>query len=215
MKLYFRLNRITHISTVILILGLIATIATSAATEPPAQTLVRTTAEALLERLRAEAAEVEANPALADEIATEIVLPHFDFEVMSGRALGHFSRDMTADQRTRFVAEFRELLLHTYAHTLIDYRDSEIKFLPARQLGPAAYRVRTEVVRPTGGAPLQVDYEARAQNGTDWKVVDVTLNGVSLAISYRAGFAHDIPAIGIDGVIAQLAAKNEAPTPTR
>ncbi len=179
----------------------------SAAAEPPAQTLVRTTAEALLDRLRLEAAEITANPSRADAIASEIVLPHFDFEVMTNRALGRFSREMTDDQRVRFIDEFRELLVHTYAHTLIDYREATIKFLPARQLGPTGYRIRTEVLR-SGGSSLLVDYEVRTRDDSNWKVVDVALNGVSLAISYRAGFSHDIPAIGIEGVIAQLEAKN-------
>ena len=178
------------------------------APDAAAETFVRTTAEAVLQRLRANAATIIAKPALADSIAAEIVLPHFDFDLMSNRALGHFTRELTAEQRMRFVNEFKNLLLHTYARSLIDYRESVITFLSTRPVGPTGYRVRTEVTRPIGNKKLGIDYEVRAQPGGGWKVGDVTLNGVSLLISYRAGFARDIPVIGIENVIAQLATKN-------
>jgi phospholipid transport system substrate-binding protein len=180
------------------------------AAELPAQALVRTTAEQFQERLRADAAQNAADPDKIITSAEALILPHFDFELMSQRALGRYWRNFSAEQRSRFVQEFRTLMLRTYATTLNDYRDAKIAFLPARELAPAAVRVRTEVTRPTGGAPFQMDYEVREQPA-GWKICDVTLNGVSLIISYRAGFAKDIGTLGVEGIIAQLVARNQAP----
>lgn len=179
------------------------------AAEPPAQALVRSTAESFLERLRADAAQNAADPGHLLASAESMVLPHFDFDLMSQRALGRYWRDFLPEQRARFVQEFRKLMLRTYANTLNDYRDAEIAYLPSRQLAPEAMRVRTEVARPNGG-PINIDYEVR-QQAEGWKICDVALNGVSLIISYRAGFAKDIGTLGVEGIIAQLAERNQTP----
>lgn len=178
------------------------------ANDLPAQALVQTTAESFLARLRTDGNADD--PQRVISAAEELVLPHFNFEVMSRRALGRHWRDFTPEQRGRFVLEFRTLLLRTYATTLRDHRDDSIEYLPARELAPAVVRVRTSVAPAQGGAPIQIDYEVR-QLGESWQVCDVSLNGVSLVISYRAGFDKDIGALGADGVIAQLAERNQAP----
>jgi phospholipid transport system substrate-binding protein len=210
--LFFRLPAFALRPTSFFYLLLLVGVQTAGATaaEPPAQSLVRTTAENFLERMRTDAAENAADPQHIITSAEALVLPHFDFELMSQRALGRYWRDFSAEQRARFVAEFRTLMLRTYANTLNDYRDAKIAFLPSRQLAPEAMRVRTEVARPSGGAPVQIDYEVR-QQAAGWKICDVALNGVSLIISYRAGFAKDIGTLGVEGVIAQLAERNQQP----
>lgn len=178
------------------------------ANDIPAQALVRSTADSFLARLRQDGNADDPQRVVA--AAEELVLPHFNFEMMSRRALGRHWRDFTPEQRGRFVAEFRTLLLRTYATTLNDHRDDSIEYLPARELAPAVVRVRTSVAPAQGGAPVQIDYEVR-QLGPAWQVCDVTLNGVSLVISYRAGFDKDIGTLGADGIIAQLAERNQAP----
>ncbi|MSQ66923.1 MAG: ABC transporter substrate-binding protein [Gammaproteobacteria bacterium] len=175
--------------------------------ESPARVLVLTTAITVLERLRAESDVIAANPARLDEIARETVLPHFDFPRMSQRVLGIHWRNATADQRARFLSEFTTLLVRTYAKAIYEYRESAVNVLPARELGPATQRVRTEVSRGGGVRPLQVDYDVyHAEN--DWKVVDVAISGISLVVSYRAGFNADIGKLGMDGLIAQIAEHN-------
>ena len=210
-SVFFRLRDLSPWPTLFLCLMLMCIQSARAnSAEPPAQSLVRTTAESFLARMREDAAKNAADPQHIIASAEALVLPHFDFELMSQRALGRYWRDFSVEQRARFVQEFRTLMLRTYANTLNDYRDAKIAYLPSRQIAPAAMRVRTEVARSSGGAPVQIDYEVRQQSA-GWKICDVTLNGVSLIISYRAGFAKDIGALGVEGVIAQLAERNQAP----
>jgi phospholipid transport system substrate-binding protein len=204
-----RTRALLQSASCVLLLSLCWLSAHATAAEPPGQALVRSTAESFLQQLRADAAANAADPTRILTSAETMVLPHFDFQLISRRALGRHWRDFTPEQRARFAQEFRTLLLRTYANTLNDYRDSKITFLAPRQLSAEALRVRTEVTRPNGGPPYQIDYEVR-QLAEGWKICDVTLSGVSLIISYRAGFAKDIAALGAEGVIAQLVARNQA-----
>ena len=45
-------------------------------------------------------------------------------------------------------------------------------------------------------------------SGTDWKVFDVAVDGVSLVRNYRSSFRSELARNGIDGLIASLEARN-------
>jgi phospholipid transport system substrate-binding protein len=174
-----------------------------------AASMVETTANQVLERLRAEPSATSAAPQRLFAIAEEIVLPHFDFARMSQRVLGKHWRDAAPAQRERFVGEFKTLLVRTYATAVADYRNAQVSFAAARELAADTYRVRSTVNRGDGAPPVVVDYDVRRGDG-DWKVFDVAINGVSIVISYRAGFNSDIAKLGIDGLIDQIARHNLA-----
>lgn len=177
------------------------------ADDAPATALVRETATEVLTRLQAEPDATSANPQRLYAIAEEVVLPKFDFERMSQRVLGKHWRSASADQRQRFIGEFKTLLVRTYATAVSDYRDAALSFLPARELAADIYRVRSNVDRGNGAPPLQVDYDVYRKVDA-WKVFDVAINGVSLVVSYRAGFDSDISKLGMDGLIDQIAQHN-------
>ena len=189
--------------------GLLAGEPAAAEAQSPAQLLVETTSTQVLTELRAESAAISGNPALLDTIAQKAVLPHFDFERMSQRVLGQNWRKATPEQRDRFMAEFTTLLVRTYATAVFEYRDSEVKFMPARELGEKTQRIRSLVDRRDGRAPLQVDYDV-FERTDGWKVMDVAINGISLVVSYRSGFNTDVAKLGMDGLIDQIAQHNAA-----
>lgn len=192
-----------------LLIGAVASGPVTAEAQSPAQALVETTSTQVLTQLRAESAAIASNPALLDSIAQQAVLPHFDFERMSQRVLGQHWRKATPEQRSRFMAAFTTLLVRTYATAVFEYRDSDVKFMPARELGDKVQRVRSLVDRRDGRAPLQVDYDV-FERADGWKVMDVAINGISLVVSYRSGFNTDVGKLGMDGLIDQIAQHNAA-----
>jgi phospholipid transport system substrate-binding protein len=174
-----------------------------------AAAMVEATANEVLGRLRADPGANSANPQRLYAIAEEVVLPRFDFGRMSQRVLGKHWRSADAAQRGRFVAEFKTLLVRTYATAVADYRNAQVSFAPARELAADTFRVRSSVDRGDGAPPLLVDYDVRRGDG-GWKVFDVAINGISIVISYRAGFNSDIAKLGMDGLIDQIAQHNLA-----
>lgn len=194
---------------VAVLFGVLAGEPAAAEAQSPAQLLVETTSTQVLTELRAESAAISSNPALLDTIAQKAVLPHFDFERMSQRVLGQHWRKATPEQRGRFMAEFTTLLVRTYATAVFEYRESEVRFMPARELGDKIQRIRSLVDRRDGRAPLQVDYDV-FERADGWKVMDVAINGISLVVSYRSGFNTDVAKLGMDGLIDQIAQHNAA-----
>ncbi|NCT83707.1 MAG: ABC transporter substrate-binding protein [Comamonadaceae bacterium] len=134
------------------------------------------------------------------------VMPYINFQRMTASAVGRFWRQATPDQQNRLQAEFKTLLVRTYAGALTQVKDQTIGLKPLRaQPGDTEVVVRTEIRGK--GDPIQLDYRLEKTN-SQWKIYDVNVLGIWLADQYRNSFAQEIGANGIDGLIKSLADKN-------
>lgn len=175
--------------------------------EGAAQTLVRDTTDRVRERLRQEGDVLKDDPARLNDLVYQMILPHFDFALMSQRVLGKHWRGASADQRARFVDEFQTMLVRTYASALIQYRDNDIEFLTPREYSNERVRVRTQVVL-SAGPPLPINYDLYDKKG-EWTVYDVAIGGISLVMNYRATFSSEVGKVGIEGLIDRLSQFNK------
>ncbi len=172
-----------------------------------ATALVRRTAEKIITTLEARRAEVQRQPALIYAMIDDIVAPHFDFERITQGALGQAWRQASTDQQRQLVNGFKQVLIRTYARSLLSYSGEEIRYLPAKPGSkPSTVTVATEVQQP-GAAPIPVDYRMHNSSG-NWQVYDVVISDASLVGNYRTSFADDIRKSGIDGLIAKLGDMN-------
>jgi len=134
------------------------------------------------------------------------VMPHINFQRMTASAVGRFWRQATPDQQAKLQAEFKTLLVRTYAGALTQVKDQQIGLKPYRgQPTDTDAVVRTEI-RGKGDA-IQLDYRLE-KSDAEWKIYDVNVLGIWLADQYRNSFAQEIGANGIDGLIKSLADKN-------
>jgi phospholipid transport system substrate-binding protein len=173
------------------------------------EALVKQTTEQVLTTLEQNKDKVESDPQAVANLVRGIVLPHFDFELMSRFVLARNWRTATPEQQQRFVEQFRELLIRTYATSLSEYSGQEVKYLP-NPPAPNDKRatVRTEIVQADGPAiPLQ--YMLR-EGADGWKVFDVVIDGVSLVQNYRTSFASEVQQRGLEGLIGRLVERNRS-----
>ena len=135
------------------------------------------------------------------------VLPHFDFQRMTQLAVGRYWRTATPEQKRALVTQFRDMLVRTYTKVFTVYRDQKIEVKPLRMApDDTEVTVNTVISKPGSQATL-VDYEMKkAADG--WKVFDISIEGVSMVMSYRGTFASQIQQDGIDGLIKTLSDKN-------
>lgn len=134
------------------------------------------------------------------------VMPHVNFQRMTSSAVGRFWRQASPEQQQRLQAEFKTLLVRTYAGALAQVRDQSVALKPLRAAADdTEVVVRTEVRGK--GDPIQLDYRLE-KSGAIWKIYDVNVLGIWLADQYRNSFAQEIGAKGIDGLIQALAERN-------
>jgi len=139
----------------------------------------------------------------------ESVMPHVNFERMTALAVGRSWRQATPEQQQQLMAEFRALLLRTYAGAISIVKDQQVRMKPLRAApGDTEVVVRSEIVQ-TRGEPIQLDYRLEKSNG-NWRIYDLNVLGVWLVESYRNQFTQEISARGIDGLIKSLADRNKA-----
>jgi phospholipid transport system substrate-binding protein len=176
-------------------------------TPDSARLLVIDVSNQVIQALNKEPDVAQRDSAYVYELVNRIVVPHFDFDATAKLALGHYWREMNPQQRQRFIAEFRTHLVRFYAVSLAKYKDQQIDYKPLR--APAAadeVAVHTEV-QQRNGPPIPIDYRMHLKGG-DWKVYDVTIEGVSMVASNRSSFAAEIRQGGIDALTDRLARRN-------
>lgn len=136
------------------------------------------------------------------------ILPNVNFLRMTSSAVGRYWRQATPEQQARLQEEFKTLLVRTYAGALTQVKDQSVELKPLRaRPEDTEVLVRSEVKGK--GEPIQLDYRVE-KTGDSWKIYDVNVLGVWLVETYRASFAQEISASGIDGLITKLAEKNKA-----
>ena len=138
------------------------------------------------------------------------VMPHVDFQRMTAAAVGRAWKTATPDQQQKLQAEFKTLLIRTYAGALTKVNSQTTVTLKPVRSAPedTDVTVRTEI-KGTGD-PVQIDYRLE-KLPAEWKIFDVNVLGVWLVDQYKSSFAQEIAATGVDGLITKLVAKNKAP----
>jgi phospholipid transport system substrate-binding protein len=82
--------------------------------------------------------------------------------------------------------------------------------LPSRgKQDPQDTTVRTQYLRQ-GAPPLPIDFQMR-KTDAGWKVYDITVEGVSLVLTYRSEFDAVMKQEGVDGLVKRLTEKNIPP----
>jgi phospholipid transport system substrate-binding protein len=189
-----------------LIICMIAGVA-QAAVETP-DSIIKQTADAVIERIKSQRSVLDADPSKIYAVVDELVIPHYDFISMSKWVLGKNWTSASEAQRSNFITQFQTLLVRTYARALLEYSGQKIKYFPVEinQKSKLAL-VKTEMTSD-GAQPFPVAYRMHQKNET-WKVIDVSVDGVSLVSTYRGSFSTQIKKHGFDSLINELTIKNE------
>lgn len=171
--------------------------------------LVRQVTDEVLDIIRKDKDIQNGDTRKAIELIDKKVLPNFNFPHMTALAVGKDWRKASPQQQQQLAAEFRTLLVRTYANSLTSYKNQKLVYKPFKMnAGDTDVLVRTEVQQP-GSKPVELDYSLEKLD-SGWKVYDVTVAGISLVTNYRDQFAQEVRNGGIDGLIAALAAKNKS-----
>ena len=169
--------------------------------------LVKTTATEVLEVIKKDRDIQNGDMKKIVSLTEEKILPHFNFERMSQLVLGRNWAKASKEQQDKFVTEFRNLLVRTYSSALAKYRNQTMDYKPLRaQAGDSRVVVKTLILQ-AGGQPVKVDYTLE-RYADEWKVIDVTIEDVSIVTSYRGQFDETVKKDGMDVLIQKLVDKN-------
>ena len=135
----------------------------------------------------------------------QVVGDRFDYQEMSRRALGAPWNTLSDKDKQEFVALFRTLLTNSYADKIESYSGEGVQYLNERTEKDYA-EVRTKVL--TGKTEIPLDYRLVIK-GTDWRVYDVVVDGVSLVNNYRGQFSKILRSSTYTDLVDQLRKKSD------
>jgi phospholipid transport system substrate-binding protein len=131
----------------------------------------------------------------------------FDIPVIARATLGQYWRIATPEQRKEYVTLFEDFVVQAYAARFKDYSGESFKVGQTRVLNDREKLVGSEIIRPNDQPPVKVQW--RLRGNSDYKVVDVIVEGISMLITHRDEFAAVIQQNGgkVDGLLADLRKK--------
>ena len=181
--------------------------AAAAAQELGPEELVRKVTADVLETVKADQQLQSGDRKKALALAEAKILPHVDFREATLLAAGKSWNSATPAQQTQLVNEFRSMLVRIYSNSIDVYRGQTLKVLPVRlPQGATETVVRNQYLRE-GRPPVAVEYSMK-KTPEGWKIYDITVEGVSLVLTYRAEFEAITRTSGVDGLIKRLQQKN-------
>nr|WP_239326719.1 ABC transporter substrate-binding protein [Snodgrassella gandavensis] len=141
--------------------------------------------------------------------AENYAIPYFDFERMTALAVGAPWRTATPAQQQALTQEFKTLLIRTYSGTMLKFRNAKANVYsnPVVNKNGREIIVRVDITTPNS-KPVRMDY-TMYQAGSMYRIYNVAVEGASLVTVYRNQFNQTISQKGIDGLVADLRAKND------
>ena len=151
---------------------------------PPLET-VKTQVNKVMDVLRDSSLKGESGKKVKREKIRNISENMFDYTELSKRTLGQNWNKLNAGQQTEFLGLYKKLLEDAYADKIIAYTDEKVVFGKETTLSEKTAEVQTTII--TKKADIPIHYRV-IQKGSDWKVYDVVVEGVSLISNYRNQF---------------------------
>jgi phospholipid transport system substrate-binding protein len=129
---------------------------------------------------------------------------NFDIPSIGRFVLGRYWRAATEAQRAEYLPLFETYLTRLYADRFKEYSDERLRIGQTRT-GPNNEILISSTITRTKAAPIEVLWRTERVDGK-FQVLDVWIEGVSMAVTQRDEFAATIQRSGgkIDALLAML-----------
>ena len=130
---------------------------------------------------------------------------NFAIRTIARWVLGRHWKKATKAEKEEYLALFEKMLIVTYVDWFSKYSGENLKIVKSLVNNPKDALVYSEIGRK-GTSPVHVDWRVRTSDSTTFKIVDVTVEGVSMGQTQRSEFASVIRQNGgkVEGLLAVL-----------
>ena len=134
----------------------------------------------------------------------ELLDQDFDMPEISRFVLGPYWRMASSSEQQQFTKLLSDDLVRFYRQRFTRYEGETFEVTGSRP-DAAGTIVTSKILRPNG-PPIEVDWQLTVQNGL-YKISDVIIDNISMALSERQAFARQLQLSG--GKVAGLLARME------
>ncbi len=135
----------------------------------------------------------------------------FDLDLTSQLVLGKYWNRASQAHRQAFKGLFAQYLLHSYARHLKAYRIETLEIVSSKPVGESDFLVETRVEGAQENDSANPAWRLRLRDG-GFRIIDVHVDGISLALTERSQFGSVIRQSGLDGMLSALRERVAGPT---
>ena len=179
--------------------------------EAPAEPGPRERLEGAYTTIAEVTALVETQEQLVSELTSRMA-EFLDYNTFAARALKGRWKKLNASQKKRFTKHFKDLLLQTYSKRFKPRTTFEVTYRGDTQwLGEdrALGEVHTTVTGTRAAADVSYLF-ARTGRTKTWRIVDITVDEVSMAQNWRRQFVRVMDKDGFASLVKRIRSKTEA-----
>ncbi|RYD92163.1 MAG: ABC transporter substrate-binding protein, partial [Sphingomonadales bacterium] len=134
----------------------------------------------------------------------ELLSQHFALDAIGDRLIRRWINQITPAQMAAYKAAIPNFIVGTYSDNLYDYANATMKVVRTVPAG-SGFNVTTQVQKP-GAQPITGVWSV-AKVGGNFKITNLTVANINLAITQGQDFDAIIQRKGIDGLIAMMKAR--------
>jgi phospholipid transport system substrate-binding protein len=123
-----------------------------------------------------------------------------DFATTAKLVLARNWKHFSPDQQQEFIGMFRHYLVATYRRNIDDYAGETVEIVGGREETRGDYTVKTRILR-SGQNEVQVDYRLRKGATSQWLIIDIIAEKISLMSNLRSQFQEVYSRGGVNGVL--------------
>ncbi|MFC4270286.1 hypothetical protein GQF03_00865 [Sneathiella chungangensis] len=184
-----------------LALGIVAAVVAGGAPASAGERATR--AQAVIAGLSGQAKAILSQPdkplASRESHLAAIIGRNFHFTLIAELVIGPEWETLPQERRQEFLELFRDFFLQAYGSQLGGYPGDEFTVLSVEEKGSRDAYVHSRLIRPQREA-VEIDWRLREILGTPL-IIDIIINGTSVALSHREAFYPVLRREGIGGLI--------------
>ena len=185
-------------------MGFAAVLAAGVLAAPMAQAAPSKEAETFISNLANEAlkdlSDKLPEPELEKRFKT-MLDKNFDMPRISRFVLGRYWTGATDNEKQDFLSLFEAYVVRAYSIRFSEYSGETVKVTGSRSESGDNSVVASHIIQPDGAPPVHVDWIVR-KNADEFRIADVSVDGVSMVLTQKQEFAAVIERSGGGGVTA-------------
>ncbi len=140
-----------------------------------------------------------------EAILADILSRGFALPLIARFVLGRYWRRATPEQRDSYVELFGAFVIKSYSRHIGGFAGSSFDIVGAEAIGKSDFLVTTNLRRKSGPS-FKAGWRVRLIDGKH-KVIDVIVEGISMAVTQRQEFASVLKRGGVERLLQILSAK--------
>lgn len=130
---------------------------------------------------------------------------HVAVDLIGDRLVRRWLPQISPAQHAAYKAALPTYIVGTYADRLFEYADANIRVVRAQPTAGGGADVYTQVVKP-GAQPIAATWSLAKVDGA-WKVLNLNVAGINVALAQAADFDSVIQRQGFDALIRMMNAR--------